>query len=74
MACTECRRRQVKVSFVSFINDPKRSADLADRGLSHPVLVYTFRVRWPGLRTMRKAQDQMRIHVHSGTETPLNPR
>jgi hypothetical protein len=73
MACTECRRRQVKVGFVPAINDTKHSADFADRGLSHPT-VHPFRVRWPGLRTMRKAQDQMRIHVHSGTETPFNPR
>ena len=72
MACTECRRRQVKVSVLSSINDaptPQPSLTAAVLPAVHP-----FRFRQPVLRAMRKAQDQMRIHVHTGAETPHDPR
>ena len=72
MACTECRRRQVKVSNLPSINEapspqPSLTATLVPA-------VHPFRFRQPVLRAMRKAQDQMRIHVHSGAETPHHPR
>lgn len=58
MACTECRRRQVKVSVLSPINDTQYpwTSLTADYRLTPPA-VHPFRVRWPGLRAMRETQD-----------------